>query len=228
MALMLTTLRSVVNDPCGDAWKIFPHDNGRNEEKGENTMKHVWCYGLGLVLLGISAVSSNPARADSPGPYYATPAWDQQLPAATRFIVLSNWNSDAVLDRETGLVWEKSPSTNLFKWSVDLNNSNDEPAQAHCNRLTVGNRKGWRLPTVQELASLVDGNPANTSSPRLPPGHPFTNVSTQLVYLSANPSKDLADLVWCLSFIDGHVGWTSRTLDLPVWCVRGGQDVNPQ
>jgi hypothetical protein len=29
---------------------------------------------------------------------------------------------------------------------------------------------------IQELASLVNGNPANTSSPMLPPGHPFTNV----------------------------------------------------
>lgn len=189
-------------------------------------MNRTWCFALGFVLLGISVLSHNPAQAAAPGPYYATPAWDQQMTAATRFIVLSNWSSAAVLDRETGLVWEKSPSTNTFNWTVDLNNSNDEPAQAHCNRLTVGNRKGWRLPTVQELTSLLDGDPTNTSSPRLPPGHPFTNVSG--TYLSANPSKDLAGEVWCVVSTDGVVGWCSQTYPLKVWCVRGGLDSNAQ
>ncbi len=45
------------------------------------------------------------------GPYYATPSWDQSLPVTTRFVVLTNFASDAVLDRETGLVWEKAPSS---------------------------------------------------------------------------------------------------------------------
>lgn len=191
-------------------------------------MKHTWRYGLVFVLLGITASTVGPARADSPGPYYAMPAWDQQLPAATRFVVLSNWSSAAVLDRETGLVWEKSPSTSTFHWLVDLQNSNDEPAGAHCNRLATGNRKGWRLPTVQELASLLDGDPANISSPRLPVGHPFTNVSTQIATLTANPSKDTAGLVWCVGFGNGVVSWCSQTFPSAVWCVRGGQGVDAQ
>ena len=41
--------------------------------------------------------------------------------------------------------------------------------------MTVGGTKGWRLPSVAELASLVD--PAN-SNPALPTGHPFSNVQS--------------------------------------------------
>jgi len=66
---------------------------------------------LAFVTLGMLAAAGGAARAQSfqNGPYYANPSWDQQMPAAQRFIVLSNWSSAAVLDRETGLVWERSP-----------------------------------------------------------------------------------------------------------------------
>lgn len=61
---------------------------------------------LGLWLIGMGFGVSAPAQAASAvRPYYAMPARDQTLPAATRFIVLTNMASQAVLDRETGLVW---------------------------------------------------------------------------------------------------------------------------
>ncbi len=82
------------------------------------------------------------------------PAWSEILPAADRFKLVMS--SAAVLDRETGLVWEQSPDTTTRTWQF---------AHVHCNQKTVGNRKGWRLATNQELASLVDGDPANTSVP---------------------------------------------------------------
>src|SRR5947209_5821573 len=82
-----------------------------------------------LALAGITAIPAV-AQTTAPGPYYATPSWDQQLPAATRFIVLSNWidathpsGGAGVLDRETGLVWERSPTNTGVGWS---------DAQSHC------------------------------------------------------------------------------------------------
>ena len=73
---------------------------------------------LGLVALGLlagAALTAPPVQAvDAVGPYYALPAWDQKKGAANRFVVLTNWNSAAVLDKETGLVWEKTPSSFVF------------------------------------------------------------------------------------------------------------------
>jgi hypothetical protein len=174
------------------------------------------------------AFAASPANAQTTanGPYYATPSWDQQLPASTRFIVLSNWGGAAVLDRETGLVWEKSPSTTPLHWIGPLV---EGEAVTHCNQLTVGNRKGWRLPTVQELASLVDPTQSN---PSLPLGHPFINVQSSF-YWSATTFADDTSVAWGVFFSTGDVynvgkGFRSFGFDCFVWCVRGGQGVDPQ
>jgi hypothetical protein len=98
--------------------------------------------------------------------------------------------------------------------------------------MNVGNRKGWRLPTIQELASLVDGDPANMSSPRLPPGHPFSNVESgsggSPYYWSATTGAALPGDAWGILFDTGFVTDTTKGATGLVWCVRGGQGVDPQ
>lgn len=93
----------------------------------------------------------------------------------------------------------------------------------------MGNRSGWRAPAVQELASLLDGDPANTSSPRLPPGHPFVNVLVNASYLSATPQTDSPTTgAWAVSFSNGTVSdGAGKQNPRPIWCVRGGQGLLP-
>src|SRR5437588_12028084 len=124
---------------------------------------HPWLMALvPIMLLSVTASADTAAN----GPYYATPSWDQTLPSNTRFIVLANFGNAAVLDRETGLVWEQSPDNTEKTWVA---------ARFACILKTVGSRKGWRLPTVQELASLIDPAVA-FPGPTLPASHPFSHV----------------------------------------------------
>ena len=155
---------------------------------------------LAVFLLTVGA--SN-AQTVSSSPYYATPSWDQKLQCDTqatcpRFIVLSNWNNAAALDRETGLVWERSPLAPCVNRppficpAPEDGRRNWVQARARCiQQVTAGNRGGWRLPSVQELRSLIDYDPSNTGSPRLPPGHPFSGVQSD-AYWSATNDQDPA------------------------------------
>jgi hypothetical protein len=125
-----------------------------------------------------------------------------------------------VLDKETGLVWEQSPSTANMSW---VN------AMVTCQNKSVGNRKGWRLPTVEELATLVDLTTQTT--PALPTGHPFSNVQSnsngQWSATTAATNTSNARLVSFIGVIYGSNG-TDKTVNAGVWCVRGGQGVDPQ
>jgi hypothetical protein len=145
------------------------------------------------------------------GPYYATPSWDQTLPTSTRFIILSNFASAAVLDRETGLVWERSPETATVDWNS---------ARSSCISKNVGGRKGWRLPAIAELTSLVDP----TQNPALPAGHPFTTVLSAR-YISASTSRINTPSAWGVDFGEfGNgpvINLTKIDAEHRVWCVRG-------
>ena len=210
-------------------------------------MKHGLIHAFGIVTAALLTVCAD-AATTATGPYYANPSWDQQLPAVTRFVVLSNWvdsnfpaGGAAVLDRETGLVWEISPSTSRFGWA---------DAQAHCNGEAVftggtlilgaktGNRLGWRLPTIQELASLVDPTvPTAPGDLSLPVGHPFMNVSSGTPYWSATTSAVgfalSSPAAWIIDFRFGSItpnvlGTALNGGSYNAWCVRGGQGTDSQ
>ena len=144
--------------------------------------------------------------------------------AAKRFEVLHDFNDTAVLDRKTGLVWERSPSTSDFIHTE---------AMAHCQNLTLGNRSGWALAHIQQLQGLVDPTQSN---PALPSSHPFKNVvsgkyqayelgfggtfggGTNYLYLDMSNG----DTVNSLKNTSG-----SRGVGFLAWCVRNGRGGGP-
>ena len=101
-------------------------------------MKSVYSSLVALVVFVVLA----PLAIADPGT-----TWGNTISGPDRFQVLSGFGGGAVLDQETGRVWELSPSTSPMTSTA---------AFTHCYQLEVGGRKGWRLPTIEELASLVD------------------------------------------------------------------------
>jgi len=143
-----------------------------------------------------------------------TQNWDKKLPSASRFTILSAFGGAAVRDDETGLVWEKTLETNEVSWA---------DARAACADKDVGGRKGWRLPSIFELASLMDLS--MSTGPTLPLGHPFTNVQLD-VYWSATTVAGTPNSAWLVFFDTGKVLNGFKTITFHAWCVRGGMNAD--
>jgi len=166
-----------------------------------------------VLLLSVMIEAGNLEPSGAPAPTMKTldeipPTWSQILPASERFeLVLGG---AGVLDKETGLVWEQSPSTATYTWPSAMN---------ICYSLTKGNRKGWHLPTVAQLSSLID---TTLSDPAIPTGHPFSNVQVN-AYWSATTSN-IATAAWTIHFLNGSMaGYDKAGYSFHGWCVRGGQ-----
>jgi hypothetical protein len=140
---------------------------------------------------------------------FTEPGWAHTISGADRFqLVLGN---SGVLDRETGLVWQRSPATGTNTYIF---------AGLVCPFLAVGGRYGWRLPTIEELSSLR--TETESGGVHLTAGHPFTTppnipywTTTQnFSNLNHNLVVDFVGL-WSPTTVDrsGNAGW---------WCVRGG------
>lgn len=182
---------------------------------------------LGLLVTGVQAQSGvldpPPSAVDVSGDPVPTtqtqPSWDQTLPAAERFVLVmptaANPAGEAVLDKETGMVWEQSPDTNAITWDF---------GRFHCANRAVGGRKGWILPSINRLSSLVDpGNPGG--NPDLPPGHPFSNVQSDSNW-SASSFVDNPTFAWVVDFNVGNVRASNKSVTIFVWCVRGDMNAD--
>jgi hypothetical protein len=183
---------------------------------------------LGITLLAAWAGIINAGTLDPPGPLGSTMkslddvpgSWNRMLsssgadPCNTERFDCVLLNDAAVLDRETGLAWERTGGDNQTDW---------DSAIRDCHDRNVGNRGGWRLPAVAELLSLLDYD----SVDGLPDGHPFNlTASTDTFWTSTRNTAssgrsmrvDLSDA----SVVDDLVDTPNRVL-----CVRGpgGGDV---
>lgn len=141
-------------------------------------------------------------------------SWSRQLSAtggcdSPRFDCV--FGDLAVLDRETGLVWERTPAATTGNWSN---------AMETCSELAVNGRLGWRLPTMAEVNSLLVLDAVDD----LPDGHPFT-LTPGLVYWSSTTVPPGATTAWGYAIgQNGAVTNFAQTITTPShWCVRGGQ-----
>jgi Protein of unknown function (DUF1566) len=125
-------------------------------------------------------------------------------PSAARFTLVMN--GAAVKDNQTGLIWEQEPDREHDVWS----RSNER-----CTTKEVGGQKGWRGPSVDELKTLID---PTQHDPALPPGHPFSNIKSEIYWTSTSDPKD--DIVaWQVSFFSGEPVTDQKSGTRRMWCV---------
>lgn len=136
------------------------------------------------------------------------PTWSQKLPASERFeLVLDD---EAVLDKETGLVWARD--------GYLIGARNWQSATNYCYWVIIGGRKGWRLPTVEELESLVEYTQGVQG---LPNGHPFTNVQSAYYWSSTTHEAD-SSMAYGMRVIDGASNLSGKNNSYYMLPVRGG------
>lgn len=136
-------------------------------------------------------------------------SWDQKLAPGQRFLLPAAFDGEAVLDKETQLLWQRAPFIGPASW---------RDAAYYCANTNVAGRMGWRLPEAHELMSLVD-----TSAPvltvQLPQGHPFQDVQIVPYWTATEYYPETA------RFVDMLTGAASAAVkeqaDIHVWCVRG-------
>ncbi|HJS67044.1 MAG TPA: DUF1566 domain-containing protein [Nitrospiraceae bacterium] len=143
------------------------------------------------------------------------PNWDKALPSTQRFVSLAAFNNDAVRDNNTGLVWEKSPQTAAVTWNG---------ARFACINKNVGGQKGWRLPSISDLASLIDPS-VSPPGPTLPSGHPFHNIQSAGYWSATTNAEDASD-AWFVYFGLGFVDHDSKARTGHAWCVRSSMNAD--
>lgn len=114
-----------------------------------------------------------------------------------------------VLDTLTGCIWH--PNSTCTPTSVTW-----DEAFAAVQTLVKQTGLPWRMPTINELESLVD---ASRHSPALPAGHPFIDVTE--AYWSSTTSFYEPDWAYVLYMHKGAVGvGFKKNREFSLWLVR--------
>ena len=175
-----------------------------------NRMRLMACLLLVTVAGYLVVLAGNLEPGATPGPTMKTlneiaGGWQPHILFQGRWELVMNL--EAAVDHETGLVWERSPDLTQVSWFG---------AVQYCYAKNVGDRGGWRLPTIEELMSLVEW-----SSLGLPPGHPFT-VSGTYWSITTTPSAAGNSVAYILTIDNAMFGQGIKDQYKNAWCVRGG------
>ncbi|RZB30528.1 MAG: hypothetical protein SRB1_02808 [Desulfobacteraceae bacterium Eth-SRB1] len=117
-----------------------------------------------------------------------------------------------ITDRRTGLMWSKNtdPAAGSFNWFQAVDAVAGLNAKKYCGY------RDWRLPDVNELASLVD---RSIYAPSLPRGHPFLNI--KVWYWTGTTTADHSNHAWRIYFFLGNIDYGHKQHMLNhVWPVR--------
>lgn len=148
----------------------------------------------------------------------------QKVASPSAAVHLKDNGNGTVTDTKTGLMWKKCPEgingngcengkAEKFKWQFALD---------HVKALNEGDgyagHKDWRVPTIEELLSLVDKYAKDPSID----GNFFPKTPFDAIYWSSTLTDD-GENVACVGFAIGKRLWTFKFDSVYVRLVRGGE-----
>jgi len=166
---------------------------------GQNTSGFHWAYGTNgftsnAVVMTNTDNVARCVRGNGPG----EAADELAVEPPNHYTLEGDAGSVEVTDNYTGLVWQQGFSPALM---------NFEDAPAYCEGLSLNGHTGFRVPTLNELASTVNeakvGGAINTTAF---PGNPNGCKEPKYWFWVAEASK-VGGTAWGLSYCDGFTGY---------------------
>ena len=145
---------------------------------------------------------------------------------------------ETVKDNITGLMWQDdvAAKTTQKQWLTDANydictgsngvtqdtskctDTSGDTAATYCSNLVLGGYEDWRLPTMDELISIVDKSKSN---PAIDVSY-FKNVVSDY-YWSSSTAVSYERDAWSIYFYGSSDYWNPKSWSSYVRCVRDGQ-----
>ncbi len=122
-------------------------------------------------------------------------------------------SGDIVIDNATGLQWQDDRLIQK-KWE----DSGSFLAEEYCDALSIDSYTDWRLPSIQELGTLVDASQYDPSATE----GVFNHISSYF-YWSSVATSHSTSYAWYITFSSGSTNYHRKVNSDYVRCVRGGQ-----
>lgn len=163
----------------------------------------VWGYGTnGFTSNAILLSGANVTRCvRGNGPGEAANAYAVAPP--NHYTVTGSGADAVVTDNYTGLTWQQTYSTARMVWSA---------AAAYCTSQMTGGAGGWRVPTLNELASTVNEALVAPAVDRVAFPNTISGCGPTHWYWAAEASR-VGGAGWGLSYCDGYTGWNSASAE---------------
>lgn len=111
-----------------------------------------------------------------------------------------------LIDGATGLEWQDTAVSSM----------NWEDAQEHCLTLFMNYESDWRLPSMQELLTIVDYSETDPTT-----ADNIFHDSSSAYFWTSTSSEYNSSRAWFISFQTGFSGTYDKTGTWPARCVRG-------
>ncbi|MBF0525592.1 MAG: DUF1566 domain-containing protein [Deltaproteobacteria bacterium] len=175
-----------------------------------------WCFDIGyfgstvgaydLPATGITKCYDAEKEIPCPNPGESFYGQDGNYKKGAPLSYKDNGNG-TVTDINTGMIWQQSDDGKKHTWS---------DACEYCKKLKLAGHSDWRIPTVDQLGSIVDFS-------RLDPAINTIYFKGQSGWFwSGSYNHDDSKGASVVSFFNGGLGYYGRTGLLAVRCVRGG------